>query len=323
MRVSRFRVPAAPILAGLLILLGSACASNGGDDIKVRVVTPASNAANSPVYAPAGTATPFPTPEIDLSAGSVYQAGAVLVSVTGAVASGTVSFINRTYTLTKGTQSMYAFVGVDADDAPGRYPLTVSYALPNGSKGTLPPETVTVVKTNWTVDSLVIGTDLAPLLDPAVGDAEAAQLTSIYSKYTPEKLWTLGWIKPVEGPITTRFGEQRSYNGSPPAGHHGGTDIGADLGTPILATNNGRVVLARQLRLRGNMVIIDHGGGLFSGYGHMSSFAVAEGQLVQQGDVIGYVGTTGLSTGPHLHWEISTAGVLVDAFRFVDGTDGF
>ena len=91
----------------------------------------------------------------------------------------------------------------------------------------------------------------------------------------------------------------------------------------VAATNTGRVVLARQLRLRGNMVIIDHGGGLFSGYAHMSSFAVAEGQLVQQGDIIGYIGTTGLSSGPHLHWEISTAGVLVDAFRFIDGTNGF
>ncbi len=128
---------------------------------------------------------------------------------------------------------------------------------------------------------------------------------------------------PVEVSFTTRFGGQRSYNGSPPAGHHGGTDIGADTGTPVAATNTGRVVLARQLRLRGNMVIIDHGGGLFSGYAHMSSFAVAEGQLVQQGDIIGYVGTTGLSTGPHLHWEISTNGVLLDAVRFLDGTNGF
>ncbi len=322
MRVSRFRVPAAQLIAAVLVFLGPACSSNNGDDIKVRVVTPASRA-SPPVYAPAGTATPFPTPEILLSAGNIYQAGAVLVSVTGPVTSGSVTFLKRTYTLTKGTQSMYAFVGVDADDPPGLYPLSVSYVLPNGSKGTLPSQTVNVLKTNWTVDSVVVGADLAPLLDPAVGDAEAAQLKAIYSQYTPDKLWSLGWIKPVEGTITTRFGEQRSYNGSPPAGHHGGTDIGADTGTPVAATNNGRVVLARQLRLRGNMVIIDHGGGLFSGYAHMSSFAVAEGQLVQQGDIVGYVGTTGLSTGPHLHWEISTAGVLVDALRFVDGTDGF
>ena len=322
MRVPRFRVSAALLIAGLLVLLGAACSSSNGDDIKVRVVTPASRA-SPPVYAPAGTATPFATPEILLSANSVYQAGTVLVSVTGPVASGSATFLKRTYTLTKGTQSMYAFVGVDADDLPGQYPLTVSYVLPNGSKGTLPGEPVTVIKTNWTVDSVVVGPSLAPLLDPGVGEAELAQITAIYRQYTPEKYWTLGWIKPVEGSITTRFGEQRSYNGSPPAGHHGGTDIGADTGTPIAAANNGRVVLARQLSLRGNMVIIDHGGGLFTGYGHMSSFAVAEGQVVQQGDIIGYVGTTGLSTGPHLHWEMVTNGVFVDALRFVDGTNGF
>jgi murein DD-endopeptidase MepM/ murein hydrolase activator NlpD len=91
----------------------------------------------------------------------------------------------------------------------------------------------------------------------------------------------------------------------------------------VLATNSGRVVMARQMALRGNMVIIDHGGGLLSGYGHMSAFAVAEGQTVQAGDIIGYVGNTGLSTGAHLHWEMAAGGIVVDALRFTDGTDGF
>jgi murein DD-endopeptidase MepM/ murein hydrolase activator NlpD len=83
------------------------------------------------------------------------------------------------------------------------------------------------------------------------------------------------------------------------------------------------VAMVRQLNLRGNMIIIDHGGGLFSGYAHLSSFAVAEGQTVAAGDVIGAVGNTGLSTGSHLHWEMSVGGILVDGLRFADGSDGF
>jgi murein DD-endopeptidase MepM/ murein hydrolase activator NlpD len=83
------------------------------------------------------------------------------------------------------------------------------------------------------------------------------------------------------------------------------------------------VVLAEPLAVRGNMVIIDHGGGVFSGYGHLSGFAVSAGQGVNGGDVIGYVGNTGLSTGAHLHWEMSVHGILVDALRWVDGRNGF
>jgi murein DD-endopeptidase MepM/ murein hydrolase activator NlpD len=75
--------------------------------------------------------------------------------------------------------------------------------------------------------------------------------------------------------------------------------------------------------VRGNLVVIDHGGGVFSLYGHMSSLAVSVGDVVHQRDVIGYVGTTGQSTGPHLHWEVSVGGVLVDGLRWLDGTQGF
>ena len=84
-----------------------------------------------------------------------------------------------------------------------------------------------------------------------------------------------------------------------------------------------RVVLARLMQVRGNFVIVDHGGGLFSGYAHMSAINVAEGQMVESGDVIGMSGNTGLSTGAHVHWEMSSNGIFLDALRFTDGTDGF
>jgi len=182
---------------------------------------------------------------------------------------------------------------------------------------------VTVLATDWTVDAVELPPSLSNLLDPKLAEQEVQQLNTVYRTRTPEKLWSAGWRMPVDGPITTRFGEQRSYNGGPAGGHHGGTDIAADEGTPVGACNSGRVALARQLSVRGNMIVVDHGGGLCSGYAHLSQFSVAEGQLVGPGDVLGLVGSTGLSTGAHLHWEMATGGVLVDALRFTDGTNGF
>jgi murein DD-endopeptidase MepM/ murein hydrolase activator NlpD len=123
--------------------------------------------------------------------------------------------------------------------------------------------------------------------------------------------------------VTARYGEQRSINGSVPSGHHGGTDFGAEEGTQVRSTNSGRVVLARELKVRGFMVVIDHGGGVYSGYSHLSAIHVAELQEVEAGQHIADVGTTGLSTGAHLHWEMASQGIFLDALRFIDGSNGY
>ncbi|MEO6398706.1 MAG: M23 family metallopeptidase [Tepidiformaceae bacterium] len=310
-------------LSAALLLTAAACggdtASDGG--AVVTLVTPAGTRPGVASAVPSGT--PIPAPELLLSAVQIYQAGSVLASVTGQVSSGTVTFLGRTLPLTRGTQSLYAFVPTDTEDAPGPHPIRIDFTQPNGTKGTL-NDTVSVLKTQWTVDSLTFTeSQTETLLDPKVVAAELATLKGVYAKVTVEKLWAGGWQLPLDGPITARFGEQRSINGSEPAGHHGGTDLGVSIGTPVHATNAGRVVLARQLQVRGNMVIIDHGGGLFSGYAHLSTLGVADGQAVEAGEVIGMSGNTGLSTGAHLHWEISSGGVLLDALRFTDGTNGF
>ncbi|MEP7216925.1 MAG: M23 family metallopeptidase [Anaerolineaceae bacterium] len=310
-------------LASLAILTAAACGGGNDDDggAIVTLVTPAGTRPGAASAVPSGT--PIPAPELLLSALEVYQSGATLASVTGQVVSGTVTFLGRTLPLTKGTQSMYAFVPTDTDDAPGPHPIRVDFTLTNGTKGTL-NDTVTLLKTQWTVDSLdFTESQTETLLDPKVIAAELATLRAVYAKVTPEKLWSGLWQLPVDGQITARYGEQRAINGSEPSGHHGGTDIGVPVGTPVHATNRGRVALVKQLQVRGNMVIIDHGGGLFSGYAHMSAFNVAEGQMVEAGEVIGMSGNTGLSTGAHLHWEMSAGGVLLDALRFTDGSNGF
>ena len=308
-----------------LALSAVACggASAGGDDqIKVTLVTPVSSSPTASVVVGASP-TALVAPELVLSTVEVYQAGAVLVSVTGDITGGTASFLGRNFKLAKGAQSMFAFVAVDTGDPVGAAPLKVDVTLTNGSKATL-QDTIHVLRTEWTVDSLEFSEEQTQvLLDPKVVADEFAMLRTIYSGVSPQKLWDGPWLLPVPGALTARYGEQRSINGSVPSGHHGGTDFGALEGTQVLATNSGRVVLARQLKVRGNMVVIDHGGGLFSGYAHLNAFHVAEGQRVEAGEHIADSGNTGLSTGAHVHWEMASQGILLDALRFTDGTNGY
>ncbi len=310
-------------LAAVASLSALACGGGSSDDggAVVTLVTPAGTKAG--MASAVASRTPIPAPELLLSATEIYQSGATLASVTGEISSGTVIFLGRTFPLTKGSQSMYAFVPTDTDDAPGPHAIRVDFVQSNGTKGTL-NDTITVLKTAWAVDSLTFTENQTEtLLDPKVIAAELTTLKAVYTKITAEKLWTGGWQIPVDGSITARYGEQRSINGSAPSGHHGGTDIGVTVGTPVHATNRGRVVLARLMQVRGNLVILDHGGGLFSAYAHMSAINVADGQMVEAGEVIGSSGNTGLSTGAHLHWEMSSNGVLLDALRFTDGSNGF
>ena len=99
---------------------------------------------------------------------------------------------------------------------------------------------------------------------------------------------------------------------------HNGVDFGAETGTAIRAAGTGKVTTAGWSDGYGNYVIIDHGDGLQTLYGHMSKMLVAKGQTVAQGDVIGRVGETGLATGPHLHFEVREDGVAVDPMPFIE-----
>jgi murein DD-endopeptidase MepM/ murein hydrolase activator NlpD len=104
----------------------------------------------------------------------------------------------------------------------------------------------------------------------------------------------------------------RSYNGGPYEGHHTGTDIAVPLGRPVLAPARARVALIDKVQLRGNIVVLDHGLGVFTTYGHLSEVDVQVGQEIAAGQPFAKVGTTGLSEGPHLHWELWVGGVNVD-----------
>jgi murein DD-endopeptidase MepM/ murein hydrolase activator NlpD len=124
-----------------------------------------------------------------------------------------------------------------------------------------------------------------------------------------------GLLWPTDGPITSRYG----YRTHPIYGYrrfHAGIDIGAPTGQVIVAARTGRVVHAGPLGSYGNLVVVDHGDGFSTAYAHQSRIAVSDGQRVRAGQAVGYVGSTGASTGPHLHYETRVNGEPVDPMRY-------
>lgn len=146
---------------------------------------------------------------------------------------------------------------------------------------------------------------------------EAELLSLVYSASSSEWLAEGSFILPCEGKLFPNFGQQRIYN-NVPRSVHTGIDIAVPLGHPIKATNSGRVVLASDLYYSGKTVIVDHGLGLFSSYAHLSKLLVKRGQMVNKGELVGLAGSTGLSTGPHLHWAVKIYEARVDPLALLE-----
>lgn len=139
---------------------------------------------------------------------------------------------------------------------------------------------------------------------------EDMALAKVYASITP-KAWNKPFALPTNGKPTSPFGTPRRYAPGTPVAFHLGSDFGSPLGTSVFSVNDGRVVGIFHYTVRGNMTVIDHGLGLFSAYFHQSSVGVHVGQYVKRGQYIGAVGSTGLSTAPHLHLEFRLRGEAV------------
>ena len=136
----------------------------------------------------------------------------------------------------------------------------------------------------------------------------------------PVQYWEGAFIQPVEGGRVkpADFGKKRYVNNAPTSYRHNGLDIGQDEGTPVQATNNGRILIAEYLIETGNTIIIEHGYGLKSWYFHMSELKVKTGDIVKKGDVIGLVGSTGFSTAPHLHFSFTVNNIWINPITILE-----
>jgi murein DD-endopeptidase MepM/ murein hydrolase activator NlpD len=141
-------------------------------------------------------------------------------------------------------------------------------------------------------------------------EAGLAADVSRRSHETP-RLWTEPFRRPRASRVTSTFGSGREFNGTVTS-RHMGTDYAGAVGAPVYAANRGVVRLVETFFLGGNVVYLDHGAGLVTAYLHLSAQAVAVGDTVERGAVIGKVGATGRVTGPHLHWITRYGEVTVD-----------
>jgi murein DD-endopeptidase MepM/ murein hydrolase activator NlpD len=204
-------------------------------------------------------------------------------------------------------------IGTSAGSEPGTSDVAVTLYDGAGNVVATLTSIVEVVPVGWDVEYLTVPVG-GPngLRPPEDVQYEENIRANTYANVTQEKYWTGPFSIPVAGPVTTLFGTARSFNGGPVGGHHSGQDYGADIGTPVYASAPGVVAFAGELTVRGTSIMIDHGAGVYTAYHHLSRIDVAQGQWVNQGDLIGAVGMTGLATGPHLHWELVVFGVNVD-----------
>ena len=145
---------------------------------------------------------------------------------------------------------------------------------------------------------------------------EKAEAVSIYNHITPERYWDKPFIRPIDSITTSEYGSARTYNGVLKS-YHGGVDFRAKTPLPILASNDGVIVLVKDRYYSGGTVIIDHGEGIYSCYFHLSEFDVKVGDRVIQGQEIAKSGATGRITGPHLHFGFMIQGIQSDPIDFM------
>jgi murein DD-endopeptidase MepM/ murein hydrolase activator NlpD len=199
---------------------------------------------------------------------------------------------------------------IPADQKPGDYTIQ----LLDAQGGVLDSGTVRVVDARFRKQNVTIAPAIAEL-KPSPGETET--VTAFRNAVSDTRYWSEPLDVPVRGCMTSPFGVQRYLNGKPTGSIHAGIDQRSPAGTPIRAIDGGVVKIAREWALHGRTVGIDHGQGLESIYLHMSKLAVAEGATVKKGDVVGYVGSTGRSTAPHLHWSLYVNSVPVNALDWV------
>ena len=212
----------------------------------------------------------------------------------------------------------HGFLGIDLTKPPGKYDLQLN-VQPEASDSVNCAVPVSVAAGKFPEEKLAV----APkYVEPSPEDAKRAaedgeRLRAIFATVTPEKLWAGVFRLPLPGIHTAHnFGRRRVLNGTP-VSPHSGVDIPAPTGTAIHASQRGRVVLADNFYFSGNTVVIDHGLGVYTFYGHMQTISVKTGDAVAAGAVIGRVGSTGRATGPHLHWGLTLDDSRVNALDIV------
>lgn len=209
-----------------------------------------------------------------------------------------------------------AVFAVNYRTAPGIYPLAVTVNR-NGMPSFEHAAEITIAPKDFKTQYLRVTAKQQAIRTEDAANEDTIRVNKAKSISAAEPLWEGRFIVPVEGRISTEYGLVRYIN-KVESGRHAGVDIAAPAGTPVKAANSGIVSLSCPLNVSGNTVIIDHGMNFFSAYCHMDELLVNEGDTVNKGDIIGKVGSTGFSTGPHLHWTVSSGTAFINPWLFLE-----
>ncbi len=206
-----------------------------------------------------------------------------------------------------------ALAAIDFETRPGRYAWKIAVLDGQGEPRALAGR-LRVGPRRFPVERLRLPPAVVDLDEETTrrADAEEGRLRTVFSAVTHDRLWHGRFTAPIAAAADgTGFGARRVINGRPRS-PHAGLDYAAERGTPVVASNAGRVALVADFFFPGRLVVIDHGFGLHTAYFHLDQVTVAEQDLVERGQPIGVVGATGRATGPHLHFSAAVGAARID-----------
>lgn len=272
------------------------------------------------VWAPGEITTgtlPFPFIALDVGPAPVLQGHAVRIKADLASETEIAGvFADEVLRFAAQGDSYYALFGIHALATPGVYPLAL-LAWDAAGDEVYVTRSIEVLDGAYDTEEISLSVDL---VDAEALAAERARVAELRPVFNPERYWDGLFVRPIDTPLTSDFGTRRLYRypNSQFYGYHEGTDFNGEVGSPVQAPAAGVVVLAEPLYLRGNALVIDHGWGVYTGYWHLSQIDVEVGERVSPGDQIALVGSTGRSTGAHLHWDLWVNGTNVDALQWTE-----
>lgn len=210
----------------------------------------------------------------------------------------------------------HCFIAIPADQKPGGYTLRVKDS--NGQEQA--QQKIEVYPGSFYTQHIRFYRPKQSPEQQKIIDAENAKVDAASEVRSSTRFFQKGFIKPVPHRISSVYGTRRYLNGKY-NGYHSGVDFASPMGYPVKAPAGAKVTLAQYFskwNANGNTVFLDHGLGVTSVYIHLSKIAVKEGDIVKQGDTIAYIGSTGRSTGPHLHWGLYLNGTNTDGLNWIE-----
>lgn len=255
---------------------------------------------------------------IHLSSSKIPQGGISLITIrTESGEHPQVIWLNKTIQMVPEAQKKLwqGFLAADLKQPKGRQNVTVKID-PSNQNTRIELE---ITAKDYGVQRLTLPPHMVELDDKTLKRVLAEQkiIQALWKTPDPTPLWHGAFLRPVPGIVVGPFGKGRIIN-EQPRSPHSGVDLRGAAGTPVKATNRGRITLTDEHFFSGRSVVIDHGGEILSMYFHLEKILVQSGEIVEKGQVIGLVGSTGRASGPHLHWGVRLNGVRIDPLVLLD-----